>query len=124
MSEDDKEEAFDRYDMPRGAGGGNNRGNGGRIPPQDGHVAGAGDLGDSGSSSDSDDSDTPASDQRKILGHDKEPWDDARKRKYDRRYAKLLKLFKKDKRGKPSDSWQKKPVRLGVDRFDSSSTDT
>ena len=103
MSEDEEEdERFSGYDVPRGVQGGNTGGNAGGIPPRDGNVAGAGDPGDSDSFSDRDDSDSPPPHSRKILGRRKEHWDDARKRKYDRRYAKLLKLFKKAKRGRNS----------------------
>ena len=123
-SEDDEKEAFDGDEAPRGARGGNTGGNGGGIPPRDGNVAGAGDPGDSGSSSDSDDSDSPPPDPRKILGRCRAHCDDAKKRKYDKRYAKLLKLFKKAKRGKDSGPRQRKRERLGIDPFDGSSTDT
>ena len=123
---DDGEEGshFSGYDRPGGAQSGNTGGNGGGIPPRDGNLAGAGDPGDSDHSSDSDSSNSPLPDPRKFLGRHKEHWDAARKRKYDRKYAKLLKLFKKDKRGKKSGPCQKKPEKLGVDPFDGSSTNT
>ena len=124
MREDDEKEAFSGYDAPRGAQGGSTGGNGGRIRPREGNIAGAGNLGDSDSFSDSDNSDSPPPDPRKILAHCREHWDNARKRKYDRRYTKLLKLFKKAKRGKNSGPRQRKPEKLGIDPFDSSSTDT
>ena len=68
-----------------GAQGGNTGDDESGIPPRDGNVAGAGDPGDSDLSSDSDNSNSPPPDPRKILGRRKAHWDEARKRKYDKR---------------------------------------
>ena len=66
--EDEEDERFSGYDMPKGTQGGNTGGDGGGIPPRDGNVAGAGDPGDSDPFSDCDESNSPPPDPLKILG--------------------------------------------------------
>jgi len=76
------------YDRPRSTRGRNTEGNGGdggRIPPTGGNVAGGGGPGDSNASYNSDNSDSSLFDWRKILGSCKEHWDDASKAKYDKK---------------------------------------
>jgi len=79
---------FSGYDRPRSTRGRNTEckgGEGGRIPPTGGNVAGGGDPRDSDSSSDNDNSNSLPFDPRKILGSRKNHRDEARKAKYDKR---------------------------------------
>jgi len=89
MDEDSEERSrFSGYDRPRSTRGRNTEGNGGdggRITPTGGNVAGGGDPRDSDISSDCDNSDCPPFDPHKILGSRKDHWDKARKAKYDTR---------------------------------------
>jgi len=72
MDEDSEEGSrFSGYDRPRSTRGRNTEGkggDGGRIPPMGGNVAGGGDPSDSDPSSNSDNSDCLPFDPRKILG--------------------------------------------------------
>jgi len=128
MDEDSKEGSrFSGYDRPRSTRGRNTKGNGGdggRIPPMGGNVAGGGDLGDSDRSSDGDNADSPPFDPRKIPGSRKDHWDEARKGKYDKRLRRLLKLRTRQRNSKSSAHKPKKPEHLGVDPFDGDTKDT
>jgi len=128
MDEDSEEGSrFSGYDRPRSTRGRHtvgNGGDGGRIPPTGGNVAGGGDLRDSDPSSDSDNSDSPPFDQRRILGSRKAHWDDARKAKYDKRLRRVLKLRKRQWNSKESTHKPKRPERLGAHPFDGNPKDT
>ena len=108
----------------RGRNTAGNEGDGGRIPPTGGNVAGGGDPRDSDASSDSDNSNSPPFDPRKILASRKGHWDEASKAKYDKQLRRLLKLRKRQQNSKGSAHKPKKPERLGVDPFDSDPKDT
>jgi len=127
MDEDSEEGSwFSGYDRRRSTGGGNTEGNGGdgvRIPPTGGNVAGGGDPGDSDLSSDTDNSDSPTFDPSKILGSRKDHWDEARKAKEYKRLRRLLKLRKRQRNSKGSAHKPTKPERLGVDPFDTDPKD-
>ena len=125
--ESEKGLRFSGYDRPRSARGRNtedNGGEGGRIPPIGGNVAGGGEAGDSDRASDSDNSDSPPFDPCKILGSSKDHWDEARKAKYDKRLRRLLKLRNRQWNSKGSAHKPKKPERLGVGPFDGEPKDT
>jgi len=127
--DEDSEEGsrFSGYDRPRLTRGRNTEGNGGdggRIPPTGGNVAGGGDPGHSNPCSDRDNSDSLPFDWRRILGTRKEHWDDPSKAKYDKRLGRLLKLRKRQRKDKRSAQKSNKSVRLGVDPFDGDPKDT
>ena len=127
--DEDNEEGlrFSGYDWPRSTRGRyteGNGGDGGRIRPAGGNVAGGGNPGDADHSSDSDNSDSPPFDPRKILGSRKDHWGEARKAKYDKRLRRLLKLCKRQRNSKGSAHKPKKPKRLGVDPCNGDPKDT
>jgi len=106
MEEDSEEglrfSGYDRHRSTRGRNTEGNGGEGGRIPPMGGNVAGRGDPGDSDPSSDSDNSESPPFDPGKILDSRKDHLDEARKGKYDKRLWRLLKLHKRQGNSKGS----------------------
>jgi len=128
MDEDSEEGSrFSGYDRPRSTGGRNTAGrggDGGRIRPRGGNVAGGGDPCDSDLSSDRANSASPPFDPRKILGSRVDHADEARTAKYDKRLRRLLKLRKTQRNSKGSAHKPKKREPLGVDPLDGDPKDT
>jgi len=128
MDEDSEEGSrFSGYDRPRSTRGRYTEGNGGdgdKIPPTGGNVAGGGDTCDSEPSSHWNNSDSRPFDPHKILGSREDHWDDARKAKYDKRLRRLLKLRRRQLNNKGSTHMPKRPERLGLDPFDGDPKDT
>jgi len=117
------EDGFSVYESPRGGPSGNAAGRGGNLPPRGGKAGGGGNPGDSDSLSDGD-SDSSLPDPRKFLGRPKFHWNDARKKKYDRRCHEVAEYLRKQRKGNKSAHRPKKPEKLGVDPFKGDSTDT